>query len=962
MIVKSYEENIEAFHALDWMLNNYANKNSKKDYFTFLLQFKNFIYSELHERLAKDKSNEAEQQRRDYCKYVIDKLLPITKKEIKSFDKKLLEKTMTDQDWVMYNQWLDLDDDFMALASYRSLMHLAMYLETDDNEEDKVWKYTMDTAMGGIFYYSERMILDNDHQLQNLIKQCPPGYGKCVSEDTEVLTSNGYKKIKDLNVGDYVKSMKDNILVDRPITNIWHTKKTQVKIKTRCGKEIIISPEHRMYTQRGYVMAKDLTSDDYLYLTVSNIENSNSKSINEDELTFISGMIFDGTCMSKCIQFCKPMQKVTKAILESASNLGLPYHCVSYKKNIEYQFYFETNENTRFSTGITLANKKLIDDIQKLLLSCNIYSIVSYKNSKIKNKSYDAWTLTIPNEYLQIIQDNCYCYDKQDNLDEILKKNNYYSISTSYPKEVLEHCKEFKQERNKHWNRNKTYKREIVEEFNRRTHLLDDVIYKDFVYDKIISIEYSDVEIPMIDIEVEETHNFIANNYVSHNSKSDCVIMCFIFGYNINADMMKVVGNPAVIQGFITRVTTMLKSKKFGKVFPVFGKYKGSNDMFSEYKVAEGAFTLKEANVGRSFYLVNKKTPLDGTRYNYQFYDDVTQSKDMYNLPAHEKDIDDYDKQWEQRKQNENTVLRWFTGTAYHNADFISYIKSFYSYGKPLIVDMNTAKKYKWAKFCKLSYNSKTAYIIVPGLADLNLGRDECYSTFPEKFSKEYFLNRYDNKRDNFLAMIQQEPVPPESLYFAWVRLQQYTKLPRDIQDNNCESVAIIDPSRKGRDNYTCLIFKKSTREDKYYLVDAFYKQVSSKVALPKIGERIAHHKVDKIYYEGNVTDLDLFEEKLNQQIIFNKWQNYSLIPFYSEKNKEQKIQDARDEIRDQIIFPIKGMYHKDSDMGRAMEEITNYNFDGKNIHDDAVDCCSMLIACCGTQMDNEIICFSDRI
>ena len=438
--------------------------------------------------------------------------------------------------------------------------------------------------------------------------------------------------------------------------------------------------------------------------------------------------------------------------------------------------------------------------------------------------------------------------------------------------------------------------------------------------------------------------------------------MCFIFGYNINADMMKVVGNPAVIQGFITRVTTMLKSKKFGKVFPVFGKYKGSNDMFSEYKVAEGAFTLKEANVGRSFYLVNKKTPLDGTRYNYQFYDDVTQSKDMYNLPAHEKDIDDYDKQWEQRKQNENTVLRWFTGTAYHNADFISYIKSFYSYGKPLIVDMNTAKKYKWAKFCKLSYNSKTAYIIVPGLADLNLGRDECYSTFPEKFSKEYFLNRYDNKRDNFLAMIQQEPVPPESLYFAWVRLQQYTKLPRDIQDNNCESVAIIDPSRKGRDNYTCLIFKKSTREDKYYLVDAFYKQVSSKVALPKIGERIAHHKVDKIYYEGNVTDLDLFEEKLNQQIIFNKWQNYSLIPFYSEKNKEQKIQDARDDIRDQIIFPIKGMYHKDSDMGRAMEEITNYNFDGKNIHDDAVDCCAMLIACCGTQMDNEIICFSDRI
>ena len=35
-------------------------------------------------------------------------------------------------------------------------------------------------------------------------------------------------------------------------------------------------------------------------------------------------------------------------------------------------------------------------------------------------------------------------------------------------------------------------------------------------------------------------------------------------------------------------------------------------------------------------------------------------------------------------------------------------------------------------------------------------------------------------------------------------------------------------------------------------------------------------------------------------------------------------------------------MYYEDSDMGRAMKDIVNYSLDGRNKHDDSIDCCAM--------------------
>ena len=73
-------------------------------------------------------------------------------------------------------------------------------------------------------------------------------------------------------------------------------------------------------------------------------------------------------------------------------------------------------------------------------------------------------------------------------------------------------------------------------------------------------------------------------------------------------------------------------------------------------------------------------------------------------------------------------------------------------------------------------------------------------------------------------------------------------------------------------------------------------------------------------------------------------WNEYTIVDFYSTMNKEDKISKYRDDIREKIIFPHRTMYHLESDMGRALSDIVNYSFETKNMNDDSIDCCAMLI------------------
>ena len=95
--------------------------------------------------------------------------------------------------------------------------------------------------------------------------------------------------------------------------------------------------------------------------------------------------------------------------------------------------------------------------------------------------------------------------------------------------------------------------------------------------------------------------------------------------------------------------------------------------------------------------------------------------------------------------------------------------------------------------------------------------------------------------------------------------------------------------------------------------------------------------------------------------IIYN-FIEYTIESFWNNENKEERISRTRDDIKDIIVFPGKGVFHKAQPMGMAMYDIINYTFEGNNIHDDSIDCCSMLTLVVNQDNENEIAFFSERL
>ena len=61
----------------------------------------------------------------------------------------------------------------------------------------------------------------------------------------------------------------------------------------------------------------------------------------------------------------------------------------------------------------------------------------------------------------------------------------------------------------------------------------------------------------------------------------------------------------------------------------------------------------------------------------------------------------------------------------------------------------------------------------------------------------------------------------------------------------------------------------------------------------------------------------------------------YTEFSFISKENEKHII-------KKQLVFPQKGMYGSNTDMGRFMENLTLYNATGQNPNDDAPDACAL--------------------
>ena len=106
--------------------------------------------------------------------------------------------------------------------------------------------------------------------------------------------------------------------------------------------------------------------------------------------------------------------------------------------------------------------------------------------------------------------------------------------------------------------------------------------------------------------------------------------------------------------------------------------------------------------------------------------------------------------------------------------------------------------------------------------------------------------------------------------------------------------------------------------------------------------KKLIKNNVGRLGIEINTSNElpELIEEEL---LNFN-YTDFEIDEEYSTEKKELKIANAQQEVIDEIVYPAKGLFADNSEMGIAMTMLTTYSIDKKNDHDDFPDCNVMFI------------------
>lgn len=424
---------------------------------------------------------------------------------------------------------------------------------------------------------------------------------------------------------------------------------------------------------------------------------------------------------------------------------------------------------------------------------------------------------------------------------------------------------------------------------------------------------------------------------------SNAMTLAFIFGNNINDDALYVFGASENVGTFTLGLIDLMVSSRYAKVFPYFKQFEAedkeqtANNMFSIKQAKDSGSKLRIHGSSKPVNLrvVSKEKNTNGVRAKYLFLDDIAQLADANNPKAHEKDKFRLTNEWFKRNYDLTNFYVIAGGTTYSVDDILTHLLRLNNGDIAQVSKIN-----RFTKITKSDYIIKggtSVFVIIP---KLDYETDE--STYPEKYPTAEARLQRDNALDNgrmFQAMEQQQPLSSIDNPFDWGNIHIYENLP----DENGKYRFILDPSRKGNDKTCCLYFKEIG--ERHYLIDAFldnkpldYVYPSGKTVLESICEKIKNHRCLEGSAEENT------ESTIKSQIIktLEKMRyNCKVDTYYSWQPKKDKIYSAQTAIQSYLWFPSRRVFPSNSEVGRAMSDITYWKYKD-NIADDAPECCAV--------------------
>lgn len=417
-------------------------------------------------------------------------------------------------------------------------------------------------------------------------------------------------------------------------------------------------------------------------------------------------------------------------------------------------------------------------------------------------------------------------------------------------------------------------------------------------------------------------------------SYGDVLLITFIFGYDINNDVIKVFGNPHNCSRCFDAIVDIMCRKCYAKVFPYYAQFNGKQrEIFTKANRFLGELRINGSVKTPNFLCVGKDSQISGVRGKFIFLDDITQAEDKDVLNKHLKDIETYRNVWKKRTYGKNNCYIIAGGTAYSIYDLISYLKSKNNFSTAV-----PSKLFNYTTVAKsnaIKTNGTSAFIIVP---KLDYKTDE--STYPEEFDTETAREERKEDYETFMAMEQQLPISPKNTPFYYKNLQEYSELPTagtNGRASNC--VATLDGKRKGSDYCAMPIGAKISDDNIYAIVDCIYEDRPMEDCYSLIVNKIIQHHITELWVESNINEgLPTLLRKMLEE---EGYYSCKINEIYNNERKDDRIASSEATIKSRLRFPQFGMYANSSPMGKALQELYTYSYVKKNEHDDFTDAIS---------------------
>ena len=401
------------------------------------------------------------------------------------------------------------------------------------------------------------------------------------------------------------------------------------------------------------------------------------------------------------------------------------------------------------------------------------------------------------------------------------------------------------------------------------------------------------------------------------------------FGRDPSGTVLSLCSNEDVVKGGSRVVIDEMKSEWFGEVFPEMAWSEDKKNYF--LKETESNWKLRQCKLVSSYYAKTVQSNVVGVRASQRIHiDDLyADYKEAMSQTLNEYYLNKHLTVWSKRFVQNMIPKVVVTGTLWASGDFIALLIK-------LQKKRHKFKKHPKYKYTWVSEDGSVAIIQLPAL-DYETGLSTC----PElKTTKELLIEKSNMDEYLWETNFQQRPTDPEALFFSYNKLRTYETIPKTDFSG---AYAVIDATRKsGKDNFAMPIFKKVPNDDgyDYYNVDCLFTKTATKDMYYQVAEKIMEHHIVEMVIESNVTS----ELKQNiEKILKANDVNYCQIrEKYNCENKKVRIELEKGNILRKLVFPAQNIVPLQSDMGKAMNNLTLYNNTGRNETDDYPDAVAM--------------------